>query len=285
MTRGSNTTVGLRPKSVLIVDDNKGVQSTLTEIITEAGLEAVTASSRKEALALCDRRAFDVAFVDKRLVEYNHKNQDGLAIIRHINKKNEGTYLVLLTGYGEYGDAVQLSKDVGEFKPMQKDVEQAKMEEEIREVLDEATSRPLPDFKKGLSARLFCGQEVPGNWEIKATSILKPAVKLLGLMNLLDEIAQTCNPLFERPSDNGIQITSTEAIMAGLYWSRGVGEAVIILLAKNIVPDNIPRLDTWPPSLQIGEVLYQAKRKNLIGSIIKCTGVDNTEFTVARSTT
>jgi ActR/RegA family two-component response regulator len=281
MTKG--TTVGLRPKSVLIVDDNRNVQLTLIEIITEEGFKAITASSRKEAIALSDRQAFEVAFVDKRLVEYNHKNEDGFAILRHISKKNEGTHLVLLTGYGEYEDAVLLSKDIGAFKPMKKDVETAKMEEEIREVLKGVAARPQSDFKKGLSARIFCGQDVPGNWETRATSLLKPAGGLLGLMNFLDEIAQTCSPLLERPGDNGIQKTDTETVMGGLYWSRGVGEAVIILLAKDKLPDKVPQLDTWPPNLFPGEVLYQAKRKNLFGAIIKCSGVSHIEFTVPRS--
>lgn len=59
----------------------------LAQIVTEAGLAPVIASTRKEAVALSDRQAFDVAVVDKRLVEYDERNQDGLAILRHIGKK------------------------------------------------------------------------------------------------------------------------------------------------------------------------------------------------------
>jgi CheY-like chemotaxis protein len=279
-------TVGLRHKSILVVEDNANVLKVLRETFTGAGFDTVTASSHAEAVALCDRRAFDVAFVDKRLVEGDVNNRDGLAIIRHISRKNEGTYLVLLTGYGEFEDVTELMGEDIVFRAMQKDMTSSRMKERIREALDKAAAHPSPEFKKGLSARIFCGQEVPGNWENKAKAFLNPAVGMLGLMNFLDEIAQTCSPLLERPGDNGIQRTDAEGVMAGLYWSRGVGEAVIILLAKDElpgIPDGIPRLETWPPDIRPVEILYQAKRKNLFGAIIKCTGVGHTEFGVLRS--
>jgi ActR/RegA family two-component response regulator len=283
MSKQLNNTVGLRRKSVLIVDDNLNVQMTLTDIVTAAGFDSVIASSRKEAIAICDRRAFDVAFVDKRLVENDSRNQDGLAILRYINGKNEGTYSILLTGYGEFDDAVQLSDELSIFKPMRKSLELAEMEEKIREALTKAAVYTRPALKNGSSIRIWCGNDAPGPWQNKAyASLSKPVVGILGLNNLLDDLAETCTPLLERANDNGIQKTETQATMAGLYWSRGVGSAVVVLLAKGKIPDTMPRLDTWPQTLQFESILYQLKRKNLVGAIVKCTGVGHTEFTVPR---
>lgn len=159
------------------------------------------------------------------------------------------------------------------------------MEEEMRRVLAEAALHKGRILKKGSSARLFCGNDDPGRWENGARALLNPVVGLLGLMNLLDELAKTCNPLLERPDDSGIQGTSVEATMAGLYWSRGVGEGILVVLARDNVPAEIPRLDTWPPGLILGEVRYQVRRKNLVGAIVKLAGVAHTEFTVVRSDT
>ena len=281
MSKSSNTALGLRRRSVLVVDDNVGVQRAMAEIVTSMGFEPVLASSRKEAIAICDRRAFDVAFVDKRLVEHDEQNQDGLAILRHVRMKNEGAFLVLLTSYGDFGDSTKLSEDVGNFRTMDKKI--PGYEEKVREYLGEVAARAPHVIKNGLSARIFCGQDDPTNWENHAKSFLNPVVGILGLMNLLDELAQTCAPILERPGDNGIERTDTKAVMTGLYWSRGIGEAVVIILAKDEIPDEIPRLDIWPPSLDFGEVLYQVKRKNLVGAIVKSTGANYSEFTVLRS--
>ncbi|MDX6445845.1 MAG: two-component system, NtrC family, response regulator PilR [Blastocatellia bacterium] len=279
----TNTKIGLRKKSVLIVDDNAGVQKMLTQIVTEAGLTPITASNRQDALELADRQAFDVAVVDMRLVENDASNRDGLAILRHIARKNEGTHLVLLTGYGEYEDAVGLSEDIGTFTPMIKKPRLANLDEKMRTVLAKAIVPKKLVSRKGSSARLFCGTDDPGRWEIGARDFLNPVVGLLGLMNLLDEIAKTCTPLLERPADNGIQGTSVETTMGGLFWSRGVGEGIVVVLARDHIPGEIPRLEAWPPSLTFGEVKYQVKRKNLVGAIVKVKGVAHTDFTVARS--
>ncbi|HEV7681301.1 MAG TPA: response regulator [Pyrinomonadaceae bacterium] len=285
MSELSNTTLGLRKKSVLIVEDNANSLKAISQIVTETGLVPVTASNRQDALSLADRQAFDVAVVDMRLVENDASNRDGLAILRHVAKKNEGTHLVLLTGYGEYEDTVELSEDIGPFTPMIKKPRLANLDEKLRTVFAKALASKERISSSGSSARLFCGSDDPGRWENGAKACLSPVAGLLGLMGLLDEIAQTCTPLFERRDDNGIQRTDLDAVMAGLYWSRGVGEGIVVVLAKDNVPTEFPHLDTWPPGLTLGKVMYQVRRKNLVGAIRSANGVVHTDFTVTRSAT
>src|SRR5207248_10604689 len=104
---------GLRRKSILIVDDSQRVQIYLAGIAKAVGLDVVTAPSLKESMAICDRRAFEVAFVDKRLVDLDEQNSDGIALINHIAAKSEGTRLVLLTGHGKYKDAIEVVNKSG----------------------------------------------------------------------------------------------------------------------------------------------------------------------------
>jgi ActR/RegA family two-component response regulator len=277
------TTVGLRPKSVLIVEDNLGVQSDLVALVGEAGFRPVTAFRRKDAIALSDRQAFDIALVDKRLVANDHQNQDGLAILRHIHAKNEGTYLILLTGHGEYKDAVQLDdEEVKVHRRMEKARSIPEQSEQIRAALEKGAMHGPPEFRSGSALTIFCGQDVPGNWEVGLRTFLRPDISLTQTSEFLDLLAQTCRPLFERPEDNGIERTSADGVMAGLYWSRGVGGPVVILLARDELPAAVPRLETWPPELQTGEVLYHARRKNLFGAVYQCAGLDYYAFTVPR---
>lgn len=298
----SSPAVGLRRKSVLIVEDTVIAQRTLNAIVAGAGFEAVlvpsvfndhTVPAREEAISVVERRAFDAAFVDMRLVENDENNRDGLAVLRHISGKREGTYLALLSAFASYGDAVELDQDLGRgaVKLIEKnDIFGAKSTrggknwlEAVRDALAEVAGRSTREFTKGTSSRMFSGRDAQGNWESKAVSLLNPDVKLLGMVNLLDEVAETCSPLYERQGDNGVQPTDAPGVMAGLYWARGVGEAVVILLAKDKLPDEIPRQDTWPAALAPGEVLYQAKRKNLVAAVYKCAGVGHTEFIVPRA--
>ena len=280
MSKSTNTSVGFRRRTALVVDDNIHVQRAVAEIVRAVGFEPVVASSRKEAFSLCDRQAFDVAIVDKILVEGDDQNQDGIAILRHISKKNDGTVLALLTGYGKFSDAAQLSKDVGLVFSIEK--QNPSYEEQIRDLMGKVADGPQESRKDGSSARMFCGNDHPTQWENKTKSCLEPAVGLIGLINLLDELALTCSPIFERLTDNGIQQTAVKSVVSGLYWSRGVGSAVVIVLAKDNLPEEIPRLETWPANLVIGEIYHQAKRKNLVAAILKCGGLEFSEFTLRR---
>ncbi|HEX5706970.1 MAG TPA: response regulator [Pyrinomonadaceae bacterium] len=282
MTHGS-TTVGLRPKSALVVEDNAQTQKVLNTLLKGAGFEVVTVSSLDEAIIASDRQIFEVAFVDMVLVEYDKNNRDGLAVLRHLNKKNEGTELVFLTLVGQFEDIDELNRDIRTLTAIRKG---DKMIEAIRQVIERVRKKPpaARGFKNGSSVRVFSGHDGPGDWDTMAfKSLLKPSAGLLGMMGMLDEIAETCSPLLERRGDDGIQPTGEAGVMAGLYWSRGVGEAVVIALAKEKLPAELPRLDTWPSSLRTGETLYQVKRKNLVGAVVKCEGVEHTEFTVPRT--
>jgi len=269
---------GLRKKSVLIVDDNHNLQTTLTEIARTLGFDVATAASRREATGLIDLQAFDVAIVDMRLVENDSRNRDGIAILRHLRDRNEGTKSILLTGYGGFSDASEAAFDLRAFAAIEKGPE---MEEEIQSALIKAVNSE-PKDKDSSSVSVWCGTDDPVEWGTRMNTLLKTSGGLPVFNSLLDLLAKTLHPLLRREMDNGIQKTPLPSLISGLYWSRGVGGPVVILISRDALPSTIPVSDHWPKELQlIQPPLYAASRKNLIGAILKCDGLDHTEFSVA----
>jgi ActR/RegA family two-component response regulator len=268
---------GLRRKSALVVDDNVNVQAALAKIAKAMGFDAMIAASRKEAFELIDRRAFDVAIVDMRLVEHDEKNRDGIAVLRHIKAKNEGTESILLTGYGKFRDAVEAVQEIHVSGILEKASDD--LDEKLRELLVQASASSQARIKDVESIEIWCGDDDPVVWQSRTQNALKPPQFMI-LNSLLDELAKTCVPLLERVGDNGMQETTDKSV-AGLYWSRGVGEAVVVLLTRGDLPQETPRLPNWPSTLRLGnEALYRTKRKNLTGGIIKCEGIEPSEFSV-----
>ena len=49
---------------VLVVDDEEGIREIMSEILVENGLEVTTAACAEEALALCEKTAFDLIVTD-----------------------------------------------------------------------------------------------------------------------------------------------------------------------------------------------------------------------------
>jgi len=269
---------GLRKKSVLIVDDNQIVQTTLAEIGRTLGFDVATAASRREATGLIDIQAFDVAIVDKKLVENDSKNRDGMAILKYLRDKNEGTKSILLTGYGEFEDASEAAFDLRTFAAIKKGPE---TEEEIRSSLIRAVN-DAPRDKYQSAVNIWCGTEDPVVWSTRMNGLLKHSGKINVFNSLLDDLAKTLHPLLRRDSDNGIQKTSVPFLIAGYYWSRGVGSAVIVLICRGELPSPIPISDQWPKELRlIDPPLFKVNRKNLTGAVIKCEGAHHTDFNVA----
>lgn len=281
MSAIANATVGLRRKSVLIVDDNAPVQDALREIAEAAGFAVRVASSRSLAMRLIDRQAFEIAIVDKRLVEHDRQNRDGLAVLRYVHEKAEGTATIFLTAYGEYADAVEATTTLGVFRILEKRIDHAELQQEILSALRDAALHVEPLRSVASPAEVWCGEQFSVNWELQVNNFLRPNGGLPVLLSVLGELAKTCVPILESPSNRGL-IKTGDSMLSGLFWSRGVGEVIAVMIARDNVPTTLPARSDWPADVRVDGELYHVRRKNLHGTIVKCSGVDMAEFTVAR---
>lgn len=86
---------------VLVVEDAHSWQEIYREVLTEKGYEVEVASDRATAIDALNRRFFHVAVVDLRLSEHDASNRDGLEVLDHIWKLDEGTAVIVASGYLE----------------------------------------------------------------------------------------------------------------------------------------------------------------------------------------
>jgi two-component system response regulator RegA len=90
------------PPSILIVDDDEALRERLARAFRSRGYEARTASSCEEAIALAETDSPEYAVVDLRL-----PGRSGLEIVRALRAIDEGTKIVMLTGYGSIATAME----------------------------------------------------------------------------------------------------------------------------------------------------------------------------------
>jgi two-component system, NtrC family, response regulator AtoC len=100
---------------ILIVDDEPVVRSSLKRLLENEAWEVTTADCGREAVAMVDERAFDLAVIDYRLGDIT-----GLDVLRAIREKRPETLAVMLTAHGTVNLAVEALK-VGAFDFLQKD--------------------------------------------------------------------------------------------------------------------------------------------------------------------
>lgn len=99
-------TTSLQNASILVVDDDLEMASTLQEVLTDSGYGVVTASSGPEALARLERNPHcTIALVDLIL-----GNEDGVAVMQSLRRDNQNLAVIIMTGYGTIENAVEAMK-------------------------------------------------------------------------------------------------------------------------------------------------------------------------------
>jgi two-component system, NtrC family, nitrogen regulation response regulator NtrX len=99
---------------ILIVDDEKGVQTSLQGILEDAGFDAEAVSSGEEALELLLKKQFPVVLLDIWL-----PGIDGLEVLSKIRQIAPDTCVIMISGHGSIETAVRATK-LGAFDFIEK---------------------------------------------------------------------------------------------------------------------------------------------------------------------
>lgn len=90
---------------VLIVDDEPNIRSTLSLCLESIGCEVHAAAGAREALAIVERRPFNIAFLDVRL-----GHADGMALLPELLRVSPRLAVVVITAYASIESAVTAIK-------------------------------------------------------------------------------------------------------------------------------------------------------------------------------
>jgi two-component system, response regulator RegA len=87
--------------TLLLVDDDDAFRSALGKALSRRGFAVTLASSAPEAESLARAHTFEYAIVDVRM-----PGGDGITLVGTLKSIDEGTRIVVLTGYGTIASAV-----------------------------------------------------------------------------------------------------------------------------------------------------------------------------------
>jgi two-component system nitrogen regulation response regulator NtrX len=100
--------------AILVVDDEKGVQSSVQGVLEDVGFDAKGASSGEEALLLLSQKEYSVVLLDVWL-----PGMDGLQVLEQIRKKWPSTSVIMISGHGSIEAAVRATR-LGAFDFVEK---------------------------------------------------------------------------------------------------------------------------------------------------------------------
>ncbi len=91
--------------SVLFVDDEKMILSSLSRAFIDEDYQINTAVSGKDALTLIDKTTVNIALIDLKM-----PGMSGIALLKKIKQTRPEIVVIMLTGHGGVGDAVEAIK-------------------------------------------------------------------------------------------------------------------------------------------------------------------------------
>jgi PAS domain S-box-containing protein len=94
-----------KPVTVLIIDDDDSVRSSLSSYLEDSGFLPLTASDGKQGIETFDQQDIDLVLVDLRMPE-----MDGYDVIKYIHEKSPQTPLIVISGASGIQDAIETMK-------------------------------------------------------------------------------------------------------------------------------------------------------------------------------
>ncbi|HTO88160.1 MAG TPA: response regulator, partial [Thermoanaerobaculia bacterium] len=92
----------MKKRRVLVIDDEKGVRETLSEILTDEGYQVTSVASGEEGLRRLTEENFDLAFLDVWL-----RDRDGLSILESAKERLREVPVVMISGHASVETAVR----------------------------------------------------------------------------------------------------------------------------------------------------------------------------------
>ena len=95
-------------KNILIIDDEKDIRMSISDILNDEGYSSVTAKNSNEALDHLEENYFDTIILD---VWLNESELDGIEILKKIKKDKPEIPVIIISGHGNIEMAVDAIKN------------------------------------------------------------------------------------------------------------------------------------------------------------------------------
>ncbi|MBK7642248.1 MAG: sigma-54-dependent Fis family transcriptional regulator [Planctomycetes bacterium] len=164
----------MKPPHVLIVDDEEFVRDSLEEILRHEGLATSAAAGAQEAVRFLETRECDAIVTDLRM-----PRGDGLSLLAEARRRGVSIPIVMITGVGTVGEAVQAMK-AGAFDFLQKPVHPAELVRVVKRAVEHHALQREVQLLRGSVASLR-----------RAEALIGESAPLRALREQLERLAST----------------------------------------------------------------------------------------------
>lgn len=202
-------------KSLLIVDDEQGIRSTLTGVFEDEKFEVETASTGEECIQIAGSKKFACILLDIWL-----PGIDGLETLEKLRENGNDSAIVMISGHGNIETAVNATK-LGAFDFIEKPLS---LERTVLTVRNAIKQRELERVNESLSDKLMEDFEMIGN-----------SVALRALRKQIDVVAPTDG----RVLISGESGTGKELVARSIHARSRRANAPFVEINSAAIPEDL----------------------------------------------
>lgn len=255
---------------VLVSDDEPLWRETvLASLLRKEGYQVQTAATIEDTLQRIDREYFHVVFADICFSMDDQTNRDGVKTLEAVARWNEGTNVIVLTGYGTVDLAVQALRKFKVFHFLEKgeSFDLAQLKGIVKQAIDEASiaftnwnlGTPIQAITRGIVL-----PEAASKLQLKENS----------LRWLIKNLANQASPIMVGARKCAVVRIREHYVLQQDLWSRMHGRALRLWIcnetaAKGVLPAE-------------GDRVVTSATESGVGVLMTCPEIPYAEF--ARST-
>jgi len=145
------------PSSILVVDDEGGIRSSLQAILREEGWQADAVATGEECVKAAAKKSYDLILLDVWL-----PGMDGLEALRRLKERDPAPIVIMISGHATIETAVKATK-LGAFDFIEKPLSMEKTVLAVRHALDQLRlAEENRELRNQLRARYrIIGESIP----------------------------------------------------------------------------------------------------------------------------
>lgn len=224
----------------LIVDDEEEWQIKLKELVGEKYTTRIS-HSLEDALTLIERQYFYCALVDKNLIPIDTGDKSGGMVLERLASQAEGTKGLMITNYPDDWQVEKAAlRDWNADYLAKGEISSVEGFKKVREALDKMHEAAMAEYNRRYGSGIaqltadFQSRDKAG-WESSLITMLSSPGKRVDykmLAQFLDNLMKELSPLIPYKYGDSIQIDKEKQIIDCKYWSKGLGEPIVVRLGK-----------------------------------------------------
>ena len=233
-------------KEILVIDDNPDIRLLVSSILKDQKYYVRTAANYDQAIFEINKKLPDLAIIDIKL---DKPDKDGIDLLKHINKKEKSTPVIMISGHATVQIAVEAIR-LGAYEFIEKPFSKEKIINYVNRALESSRLKKEKDI---IENKLFHSFDLIG----KSGSIVK-------VRKIIEKLSTTDSRILI----TGPTGTGKELVARKIHKNSNRSKQPFIIINAALLKENAYEKELFGEELEDGNISFGALERANNGTLL-----------------